>query len=190
MTIKQIKKQLNTIKKNKLREIALVIFALFIISIIPVYAQEETYNSNIKLNTTSTNLLIITDKKVEAISGISKSDMDNLNSNPNPELIKAYMQTIAPEYGVDWKLVYAIGYHESANYSSSLAKNNNNYFGRKASSGGYASWATPEEGVRDQFEYLKTRYFDRGLTTPESINRVYAEDMSWNIKIKAVMAGL
>lgn len=154
-----------------------------------VRAQEVDFSPTIAL-TKEANILVLNDKKVEIQPGLSKEDYKQLNTNPNPEIIQRFMQGIAPEYGIDWKLVYAIGYHESAVYKSSLARNNNNYFGRKAVGGGYAKWATPEEGIRDQFRYLKERYFDRGLDTPEKINRVYAEDMGWHYKVESVMAKL
>ena len=163
-----------------------VLIAVF--SLIPIgTSKNKTFDSRIILNTATISPLYLDSTKTEIRFGIAKDDIDRLNQTADPELVKKLMQEIAPEYGIDWKLVYAIGYHESGNYSSSLARRNNNFFGRKASSSGYASWSTPEEGIRNQFEYLKTRYFDRGLTTPESINPVYAEDGSWKYAIKSVM---
>ena len=147
--------------------------------------ERQKYETQIKFQETA-EVLTLDEKKVEVFSSGSRQDLNNLD----PEAIKGMMQAIAPEYGIDWKLVYAIGYHESGNYTSALARNQNNFFGRKARSGGYASWATPEEGIRDEFRYLKERYFDRGLTTPSSINRVYAEDGSWHYKVESVMASL
>ena len=163
---------------------------IFTLSLVPVSAKEKQVDTRIVLDKNSTKLLVVENPKTEVITGISKDSMDELNNNPNPELIKQYICSIAPEYGVDWKLVYAIGYHESGNYNSSLAQRNNNYFGRKASSGGYASWATPEEGIRNQVEYIKNMYYSRGLTTPEAINPIYAEDGSWCIAINRVMNSL
>lgn len=153
-------------------------------------AKEQKFESQLSFNKTNTNPLTIESKKTEIVIGVSQEDMDQFNQNPDPEKIKKFMHAIAPEYGVDWKLVYAIGYHESGNYNSSLAQRNNNYFGRKANSSGYASWATPEEGIRNQFVYLKTRYFDRGMTTPATINPVYAEDGSWRYAVESVIATL
>lgn len=164
------------------------LIALTSISIVKAY--NKPYETRIVLNKENYNLLVIAEQKTEIVSGISQADMDDFNQNPTPEKIQNFMKSIALQYGVDWKFVYAIGYHESGNYGSSLARRNNNYFGRKASSSGYASWSTPEEAIRNQFEYLKTRYFDRGLTTPASINRVYAEDMSWHYAVESVMASL
>lgn len=181
---------INTIKSNKavLFNLAKIALVIAIFTLIPVgTAKNKTFDSRISLNTSSASPLVLNDKKVEIVDGIANVDMATLNENPNPEMIKLYMKTIASEYGVDWKLVYAIGYHESGNYNSSLAQRNNNYFGRKAGSGGYASWATPEEGIRNQFAYLNDKYFARGLNTPAKINPVYAEDSSWQIKVQSVM---
>lgn len=179
---------MNILKNNNLLNLVKVGLVVAIFALVPVgTAKSKTFDSRVALSTSATNPLTLTDKKVEITEGIANEDMKQLNENPNPEMIKLYMKTIAPEYGVDWKLVYAIGYHESANYNSSLAQRNNNYFGRKASSGGYASWSTPEEGIRNQFVYLKDRYFARGMDTPAKINPVYAEDNSWQIKVQSVM---
>ena len=175
---------------KKILQLALILATVFVASTTVAHAQNEKTISNIVLNKTGSQPLTIQPKKTEIVLGISNADMAEFNQNPTPENIKRFMATIAPEYGVDWKLVYAIGYHESGNYGSSLAQRNNNYFGRKATSGGYASWATPEEGIRNQFEYLKTRYFERGMDTPAKINPVYAEDSSWHYKVEAVMASL
>jgi len=152
-------------------------------------ANSKSYQTNITF-VKEAYPLTVNKPKTEIVSGFSSDTINDLNQNPNSENIKNFMQAIAPEYGVNWKLVYAIGYHESGNYGSSLAQRNNNYFGRKANSSSYASWATPEDGIRNEFEYLKTKYFDRGLTTPASINVVYAEDMSWHVAVESVMNNL
>jgi len=175
---------------KKILQLALILATVFVASTTAAQAQNEKSITNIVLNKSGSQPLTIQPKKTEIVLGISNADMAEFNQNPTPENIKRFMATIAPEYGVDWKMVYAIGYHESGNYGSSLAQRNHNYFGRKASSGGYASWSTPEEGIRNQFEYLKTRYFERGMDTPAKINPVYAEDSSWHYKVEAVMASL
>ncbi|KKQ90868.1 MAG: hypothetical protein UT15_C0003G0043 [Berkelbacteria bacterium GW2011_GWA1_39_10] len=169
----------------------LVVTGLF--AIVPVNmlsSKAANYQTDVKLNTNQPLLLELPEKKVEIKTGMSKIDLEKRNLSYDPETMKAMIQEIAPEYGVDWRLVYAIGYHESGNFNSSLARRNNNFFGRKAVSGGYASWSTPEDGIRNQFEYLKSRYFNRGMDTPVKINPVYAEDMSWHYKIEAVMNSL
>ena len=147
---------------------------------------KPAYQTRIKFDQTSPSPLVVQDKKIEIVSAGSREDLENLD----PEAIKGLMKVYGQRYGIDWKLVYAIGYHESGNFQSSLARRQYNFFGRKANSFGYAAYPSPEEAIQNQFEYLKTRYFDRGLNTPGKINPVYAEDMSWQYAIESVMAGL
>ena len=179
-----------TINKILTLTFVLTAIALTLTGISQVKAKQLDTVSQISFTQGSILPLSTKSEKTEIVVGISNDQIDNFNQNPTPDKIKQFMCTIAPEYGVDWKLVYAIGYHESGNYNSSLAGRNNNYFGRKAVSGGYASWATPEDGIRNQFEYLKTHYFDRGLNTPAKINPVYAEDGSWHFAVESVMNSL
>jgi hypothetical protein len=173
------------------KELTLLTFVAIILSVSPIStAKAEGYTSRVVFTKNIYSPVATAEPKTEVITGISKNNMDQLNNNPNPEVIKQFMCTIAPEYGVDWKLVYAIGYHESGNYHSSLAQRNNNYFGRKAKSGGYASWSTPEQAIRNQFEYIKNNYYSRGLTTPAAINPIYAEDSSWCYAVSSVISTL
>ncbi len=148
--------------------------------------QRETYETDIKFNQNSSNPLTLKENKIEIFSTGSREDLASLDT----EAIKGYMKFYSEQYDIDWRLVYAIGYHESANYTSSLARRNYNFFGRKAVGGGYASWNTPEEAIDNQFAYLKRRYIDRGLITPAEINRVYAEDPNWHFKVESLMASL
>lgn len=161
----------------------------FLLVLIPfnVSAPQKATETRIQFNQNDpVNIVDVADKKVVVETGGSREDLNSYN----PEAFKGLMKQYSLQYGIDWKLVYAIGYHESGNFTSSLARRQNNFFGRKASSGGYASWVTPEDAIRNQFEYLKTRYFDIGLDTPEKINHVYAEDSSWSFAVRSVMNSL
>lgn len=175
---------------KKMLSIALFVTAVASTSTSIAYAQAKKTDTNIVFDKGNAQMLKIQPKQTSIVIGISNANMQDFNDNPTPDKIKQFMQAIAPEYGVDWKLVYAIGYHESGNYGSSLGERNNNYFGRKAKSGGYASWSTPEEGIRDQLDYIHRVYYSRGLDTPGKINPVYAEDGTWHFKVEAVMASL
>jgi len=166
---------------------------VFIFTLIPSGGypfEKSTYQTKIQLNQDSFVPLSLPEKMVKIKTGCSRIDLEVGCQNYDPETFKALMKEYGEQFGIDWKLVFAIGYHESGNFTSNLALTNNNFFGRKAGGGGYASWGTPQEGIRNQFEYLKTRYFDNGLTTPASINRVYAEDSSWHYAVEAVMNSL
>jgi len=131
--------------------------------------------------------LVLTEAKTEIKMGLARADLDKLNNEKDPEAIKAYIQEKADNYGMDWKLVYAIGAYESGYFKSNLAQSQNNFFGRKATSSTWMSWETPQEGIDNQFEYLKTRYFDRGLDTPEEMNHVYCEGDTWKYKVRSIM---
>ncbi|AKM82807.1 TPA: hypothetical protein DD449_00035 [Candidatus Berkelbacteria bacterium] len=175
---------------KKILTISLSVAAIFLASTAIAQAKSNKPESNIVFDKGASQMLKIEPQKTEIIIGVSEADMKDFNENPTPEKIKAFMQSIAPEYSVDWKLVYAIGYHESGNYGSSLAERNHNYFGRKAKSGGWASWSTPEEGIRDQFDYIKRVYFSRGLDTPAKINPIYCVGDTWHLRVESVMASL
>ena len=162
----------------------------FIFSIIPVANAKETkYETKIKLDPT-TAALIVPNRTVSIAVGRSNDDLRVAGLKHDPFSIKVLIQEYAPKYGVDWRLVYAIGYLESGNFNSSLARNQNNFFGRKARSGGWASWSTPAEAIRNQFEYLRTRYIDRGMDTPYEMNAVYAESPTWGAKVTGIMMSL
>jgi hypothetical protein len=154
------------------------------------YQFGPTYQTDIKMDLQNPNLLNIPNQKVEIIQGISRFDMEQLGKTHDPAEIKYLIQEIAPKYGLDWRLVYAIGYLESGNFNSSLARLQNNFFGRKASSGVYASWPNTLVAIENQCEYLKTRYIDRGLDTPYEMNHVYAESGTWGAKVTSIMNSL
>lgn len=188
MTYRNILQNLISLSKNNYQAVIIGLFTVMILTTTSITAaQDDNFKSRISLNKYSVQPLVINRSKIQLEPGIASNQIVQLNQNPNPELIKQFMCTIAPEYQVNWKLVFAIGYHESGNYQSALARRNNNYFGRKARSGGYASWTTPEEAIRNQFEYIKNNYYSRGLTTPAAINPIYAEDSSWQYAVVSIM---
>lgn len=153
------------------------------------YASDSTVKpvSNIVFDNNQLFPLRLNDKKVNIELGLANIDMEKLNNERDPEAIKAYIQQLGNEYNVDWKLIYAIGVYESGNFKSSLAVNNNNFFGRKATSTTWRSWNTPDEAIRDQFDYVKTHYIDQGLDTPAKMNHIYCEGTTWQNKIQFIM---
>lgn len=88
----------------------------------------------------------------------------------------------------DWKVVYAIGIHESGHWKHTPG--GFNYWGRKAKSGGWMRWGSFEEAAKDQCQYIQRRYLERGLTTIAQIGSVYAEDPGWSKKVERYMANL
>lgn len=103
--------------------------------------------------------------------------------------IRALTQIECGRAGVDWKLVYAIGQHESANYTR--YPGGYNYWGRKAIGGGWQKWATLQEAVANQCRYIESRYYRLGLNTPEKIQPVYCPDGTpWAQAIRKYMSKL
>ena len=168
-------------------------FMIAILSAIPIIygkTNQKEFKTDLKFEPNNPQILVLADKQVKVTRTLSRAEVSDGLDNMDREIIKSYMQDLGQEYGVDWRLVYAIGYLESGNYNSALARNQNNFFGRKASSGSYAAWGSVEEGIRNQFEYLKTRYLERGMDTPYEMNHVYAESGTWGAKVTGIMNSL
>lgn len=99
------------------------------------------------------------------------------------------------KYGVDPYLALAIVLHETGCDSgtcSSLAKQCNNIGGMKGSKTtcgktSYARFSTLNEGIDAFFKNLSTNYYKKGLTTPESIGKKYAESKTWATRIRYYM---
>jgi hypothetical protein len=156
------------------------------VGLVRAYANDG-YKTDITFDQNQATLLVLNDRKVEIKPGLAVSDIDKLNNERDPEAIKAYIQQKGAEYDVDWKLVYAIGAYESGYFKSNLAVNNNNFFGRKATSSTWMNWETPQAGIDNQFVYLKTRYIDKGMDTPAEMNHVYCEGNTWQFKVQSIM---
>ena len=99
------------------------------------------------------------------------------------------------KYGVDPYLALAIVLHETGCDSgtcSSLAKQCNNIGGMKGSkstcgNSSYAKFKTLNSGIDAFFKNLSTNYYKKGLTTPESIGKKYAESKTWPSRIRYYM---
>lgn len=79
------------------------------------------------------------------------------------------------EKGIDFRLITAIGMCES-NVGKKMPEGSHNAWGYAiytgASSGAaFESW---EHAIRTMADYLATKYYSRGLTTPEEIGPIYA----------------
>ena len=93
------------------------------------------------------------------------------------------------ELGLDPYLAVAITMHETGCKwgCSSLLKKCNNVAGIKGSpgcnGGSYKRFNSLEEGINYYLRMLYNNYYSKGLTTPELINKRYAEDKSWASKV-------
>ena len=202
--LKSLAKKLNRITKKNTQKYSSFVKASQLISVglllvfIPLGVGSKPSDQNkydgtktsIKLDPESVFTLTRPDKSIEIPVGRSRKDLEIIGLSHDPQEIKVMIQETAPKYGVDWRLVYAIGYLESGNFNSSLARSQNNFFGRKASSGTYATWPNTVVAIENQCEYLKTRYIDRGMDTPYEMNHVYAESDTWGAKVTGIMNSL
>ena len=90
------------------------------------------------------------------------------------------------ELGVDPYMVTAIMLQETGCKwtCSDLVKYCNNVGGQKGyGCGSYSAFNTLDEGIVAMINNLYYNYYARGLTTPESINTVYAESQSWSYNV-------
>lgn len=106
-------------------------------------------------------------------------------NKPNVEMTLAEPEPPSINLIVE-KWAYAIGKHESGNFKHcpKTCEVSHNYWGRKTTSGEYATWPSEEEAWADQKAYL-TRRYEQGYDTLEKLNKSYAEDSGWSAKVKA-----
>lgn len=118
---------------------------------------------------------------------------DKLNKNLKSTL-KGYGMEFAKyslEYEVDPYLSLAIVLHEtgcSSGKCSTLTKKCNNIGGMKGSKGcsgtSYAKFKTLDAGIEAFFKNLSKNYYKKGLTTPETIGKKYAESKNWPKQVR------
>ncbi len=117
-----------------------------------------------------------------------------LNKNLKSTL-KGYGMVFAEssiKYGVDPYLALAIVLHETGCASgtcSSLVKHCNNIGGMKGSgktcgNSSYAKFKSLDSGIEAFFKNLSQNYYQKGLTTPESIGKKYAESKTWANRVQ------
>lgn len=97
----------------------------------------------------------------------------------------------AIEIGIDPYLALAITLHETGcngtSGCSKLLRECNNVGGQKGSpscnGGSYKKYDTLEAGIKGYMDNIKKNYYDYGLTTPETMNKKYAADPNWAVKV-------
>lgn len=114
--------------------------------------------------------------------------VNKLNNSLNDDLAGkgSLIASKTLELGVDPYLTTAIILHETGCKwtCSYLVKTCNNVGGQKGyGCGAYSSFNTLDEGIVAMITNLYSNYYARGLTTPEAINTVYAEDSNWSYNI-------
>lgn len=79
----------------------------------------------------------------------------------------------ANKYDIDAALAVAIAVEESGRGTSKLARNNFNFFGMKAASGGWRKFNSVEEGIEGGISYISRKYISQGITNIQDIGKIY-----------------
>lgn len=78
------------------------------------------------------------------------------------------------QYGVDPVFLAGLAMHETGNGTNGLSKEKYNFGSITKVSGGYMSYSSKDEGVRELAAYIKRRYISKGITTIAGIWNIYA----------------
>lgn len=94
----------------------------------------------------------------------------------------------ADKHQLDWRLVVSIAGLEST-FGKFIPYNSYNAWGWGIPTGqqsgiGFQDW---EDGIATVSKGLKTRYVERGLTTPETMGPVYAASPTWATRVRYFM---
>lgn len=125
--------------------------------------------------------------------GLTLEELSNKLERNLKSTLTGYGKTFAEyslKYEVDPYLALAIVLHETGcgfGKCSTLASQCNNIGGMKGSlgcgGGSYKKFDTLEAGIEAFFRNLSRNYYQKGLTTPETIGKKYAESTTWPERI-------
>ena len=131
-------------------------------------------------------------KKVIVYDGMTMSELTEKLNRSLKSTIAGKGDVFASyslERGVDPYLAVSIMLLETGcNWScSSLMRKCNNVGGQKGSpscdGGSYKSYPSLDEGIKGFIDNIADNYYAYGLTTPEAMNKKYAESNMWAIKV-------
>ncbi len=131
-------------------------------------------------------------KRVIVYDGMTMSELtDKLNRSLKSTISGKgdIFASYSLEKGVDPYLAVSIMLLETGcNWKcSSLMQKCNNVGGQKGSpscdGGSYRSYPTLDDGIRGFIDNLANNYYAYGLTTPEAMNKKYAESTTWAMKV-------
>ena len=131
-------------------------------------------------------------KKVIVYDGMTMSELTEKLNRSLKSTIAGKGDVFASyslERGVDPYLAVSIMLLETGcNWScSSLMRKCNNVGGQKGSpscdGGSYRAYTSLDEGIKGFIDNIADNYYAYGLTTPEAMNKKYAESNMWAIKV-------
>jgi len=169
-----------------------------LVLIVPLFSgniQEKNINV-VETNTIATNSIVYIEEETPIMIGDETKEevIEKLNKVLKHELKNngEILVEKALAYEVDPYIAVAIILHETGCNSgkcSNLVRACNNVGGQKTSSqnkcgnGSYAKFPSIEIGIDKFFSNLSRNYIQKGLTTPELMNKKYAESTTWASKI-------
>ena len=116
-------------------------------------------------------------------SGLTPADFNKITVGTGLDGLGYVFYDIEVENGVNGVFALAVAQLESGHGTSYMARADNNCFGMMG-----MRFSSKEEGVRYFGKLIQTRYFNKGLTTIESINRVYCPSNSeWSTMVASLM---
>ena len=105
------------------------------------------------------------------------------HSSPLFSWSEAFIE-FADDYNIDWRLLPAISGIESS-FGKHLISGSFNAYGWD---GGYYRFADWPRSIQLMSQFLRERYYDRGLDTPRKIGSVYAPPaLNWGARVNSVM---
>ena len=152
------------------RSIVLIMF-IFVIGIIPMTTTSYGFSYTVS------NL-----NEEKSLATVAKVAI------PEPEPPKVYtgralVKKYAEKYNVSWRMVEAIVIHETGNRTSNGFRNRHNSCGMMGRNG-LLNFPDERTGVESCVRNIRTRYFDRGMTTFATMQPVYAPgNPAWTQKV-------
>lgn len=159
----------------------IVVYTMIALSVVGIFS---IVPKNVDTKVIQTNVSNIVEKvetteqveETETTEQVAIVEQTNATCKINNESA-CYIYNNAIAYGFDHNqalLVVAISRHETANWTSSLYVNSNNFGGLYNSSAKkFFSYETKEDGLNAMLRTLSKGYFEKGLTTIEDIGAKY-----------------
>lgn len=152
---------------------AFLAFALTILTIRRVYAQENISDSSAALK--NNNLITINDYRIVNLERYLKA-----KGSPLSQYAKEFV-IYADKYGIDYRLVPAITGVES-NFGKKIPKNSYNAYGWNGGNYKFTSWP---DSINEVSRTLRFKYIEKGAITIDQIAKIYCPPSnSWAGKVK------
>lgn len=129
---------------------------------------------------------VVGNAPVSSGSSGAKSEAQVVTADARPLLLKKYLTKynspllpyadmifqLSVNYGYDYRWIVAIAQQES-NLCKKIPENSYNCWGYGINQSGTLRFDSYDLAIKSYAEYLKREYFDKGLTTPETIMKKY-----------------